>query len=171
MKLAGTLLTPRKIAWVLLIAGIAYFIHISPKTPVEFFDAAMCDQGVVQRYKLEKYDAIDPIGAAATRKLEEIISCARRMERAALLYDIANNPRRVDAKRLDVVEGWYHADETTKAILQANDPNYLALVRQLDAYRKENNNAAKPIGQAVNGVRAKAVSDKAFKAAILKIAM
>ena len=169
MKLRGTLATPRKVAWVLLIAGIAWFIHISPRTPLEFFDAAMRDQEIIQQYKMEKYDTIDLVGAAEWRKLEELFSCHRRVGRIALLYDIANNPQRVEEERLSIVDGFYEPDERTGAILRANDPIYRALATELDTRRKENQ--AKNIGLAANNVGAKAATDKVFMASIFKTEM
>ena len=169
MKLVGMLLTPRKIAWVLLIAGIAYFIHVSPRTPVEFFDAAVRDREVVQRYEMKKYDTINPVGATASRQLEEIFCCAGRMGRIALLYDIANNPQRVNEQRVWIVEGGYGADERTETILRANDPIYRELAKELDARRKENQ--AKNTRLALIDASRPAASDKAFKAAIFEIEM
>ncbi len=169
-KLTSTLLTPRKIAWVLLLAGIAYFIHISPKTPIEFFDAAVRDEEVVRQYRMKKFDMIDPVGAAAVRKSEELISCHRRMERLALLYDIANNPQRVDEERFSIAEGSYFSDESTEATLRANDESYRALAQQFDVCKKEYNKDQNLV-RVANGVVAKAESDRGFGEAVFRIEM
>ena len=92
-NLIETLLTPRKIAWVLVVAGIAYFIYTCPKTPVEFFDANTRDEAAIQELKVKRNKATDPTVAEASRRIDYLMLCQRRMDRIALLYDITNNPQ------------------------------------------------------------------------------
>jgi hypothetical protein len=135
-KLTKILLTPRKLAWVLVIAGIAYFIYVSPKNPVEFYDAAARDAAALRRYEIEEYKRIDPSRAASVQKLEDISSCCQRMGRIALLYDLAHNPKQVNSNKSSIIDGSY-SHERTDTILRADNESYRELARQLEKCRKE----------------------------------
>jgi len=117
-ELMKTLLTPRKIAWIVAFAGIVYFIYISPKTPVEFFDASVSDQAGIRELEVERNKWTDPARAAASRKMDELMSCSHRMDRIALQYDLTNNPQRVNLARSTIVEGFYSTDEHRQRILR-----------------------------------------------------
>ncbi len=147
-KLWKTLLTPRKAAWALVIAGIAYFIYISPKTRIEFFDADARDDAAISRCVIEKYKSIDPVGAGVFQEGEDLLSCCRRMRRIALLYDLTHNPK------------------STDAMLRANDESYRALAQQAERYRKEiANNKHR---RAADEVQARAAKDRVFQATIFR---
>jgi hypothetical protein len=136
-ELMKTLLTPRKIAWILVVTGIAYFIYVSPKTPVEFFDATMRDEAAICELKVEKNKMTDPAGAAASREIDELMSCKHRMDRIALLYDLTNNPQRVDSEKYSVFEAGYSTDQSTEAALRANNESYRATEQELKRRRKD----------------------------------
>jgi hypothetical protein len=147
-KLWKALLTPRKIAWVVVIAGIAYFIYVSPKTRVEFFDAEARDEAALGRCEIEKYKTIDPVGAAVFQKAEDLYSCCRQMRRIALLYDLAHNVK------------------STDAMLRANDKSYRALAQQAERYRKEMANDKHK--READDVQARVLKDHAFLAAVVR---
>ena len=102
------ILTPRKIAWFFVVVSMAYFICISPKTPVEFFDANMRDEAAIRELNDKKL--ANSAATARSKKMDELTSCAQRMERIALLYDLTNNPQRVNSAKLSIVEGFYPTD-------------------------------------------------------------
>ncbi|MGO8744958.1 MAG: hypothetical protein ACLQNE_03105 [Thermoguttaceae bacterium] len=135
--LRKTLLTPRKLAWILVIAGTAKFVSDSPKTPVEFFDTAVRDEAAIRGCEIEKYKMIDPAGAAASRELEDMWSCRRRMDRITLLYDLANNPKQVNRSKSSIIEGQYSSDESTDAILRTSDEHYRSLAQEFERRKRE----------------------------------
>ena len=166
-KLTRTLLTPRKIAWILVIAGIAYFIYVSPKTPIEFFDARARDEAAIRELKVEKNKMANPADAAASRKMDELMLCMQRMERIALLYDITNNPQRVNSCKDSIADGIYHTDKSSEAILRANDESYRATEQELERCRKDIQSDKR--GRAAGEVRHTPAEEKAFEAAIFRM--
>ena len=72
-KLIRSLLTPRKIAWFFVVSGITWFIYISPETPIEFFDANALDEAAVRAMTVEKNKIADPVGAAKSQKMDDLI--------------------------------------------------------------------------------------------------
>jgi hypothetical protein len=137
MRLMMFFLTPRKVAWVLVLGGAACFIYYSPKTPIEFFDAREIDRAAIQELKDARRRTIHPAVAAASRKLDELMSYSRQCDRIALLYDLANNPQRVNSSEVWIVDGFYSAEEDTVAALRANDESYRAAEREEERCRQE----------------------------------
>jgi hypothetical protein len=121
----------------LLISGILSFIYISPKTPVEFFDVNASDEAAIRELTAEKDKMTDSAGTAASHQMDELMSCKRRMDRIALLYDVANNPQRVNASKSSIVEGFYTADKGTEALLRATNESYRAAEQDLQQHRKD----------------------------------
>jgi hypothetical protein len=88
-------MTPRRVAWVLVLLGGAWFVQVSPRTPLEFFDAAVGDNAAIQRYTLEQYERLDPAAAAKARQYEELCACRQQLDRLGLLHELTQDPQRV----------------------------------------------------------------------------
>lgn len=157
---AGGFLTPRKVAWILTLSGIVWFVHISPKTPVEFFDAGVCDQEAVQRHSIEKYELIDSAGAAVARKVEAMDSTRRRKDRIALLYDLKHDPQRIQKEKISIIMGFYHPDAGTDKKLRADNEDYRALAKDFETKLAEAKD--KKFFRVINGLRETARKDRHF---------
>jgi hypothetical protein len=131
-------MTPRRVAWVLVLLGGAWFVQVSPRTPLEFFDAAVRDNAAIQRYTLAQYERLDPAAAAKARQYEELLACKQQMDRLGLLHELTHDPRRVQKQRDAVLGGHYDASERTDAVLKANDTAYRALAQRFDERRAAN---------------------------------
>jgi hypothetical protein len=162
-----TLLTPRTIAWILVIVGIAYFIYISPKTPIEFFDADARDEAAIRQLEGEKNKITDRTGVAASRNMNELMSYKRQMDRIAILYDMTHNPQRVNSSQSWIVEGLYFTDESTEAILRANNEVYRATEQKLQRCRKEVQSAKR--GRGAGAAKNTSADEKIFEAAVFRM--
>jgi hypothetical protein len=163
--LTNALVTPRKTAWVLVIAGVAYFIYISPKTPTEIFDANVSDEVAIRELNAKKMT--DPVAAAGARRMDQLMSCKQRMDRIALLYDLENDPQRVNSARLSIIEGFYSTDESTEATLRANNETYRATEQELDRCRKELQSDER--GRAVGEPKEPPTEQKVLEAAVFRM--
>jgi hypothetical protein len=85
----------------------------------------------------EKNKTAQPLAAAKSQKMDDFVSCEHRMERIALLYDIANNPQRVNSSKSSIVDGFYHTDESTEVKLRAKNENYRADQQELERLRND----------------------------------
>lgn len=130
--------TPRRVAWVLVLLGGAWFVQVSPWTPLEFFDAAVRDDAALQRYTLAQYERLDPAAAAKARAYEELLACRQQMDRLGLLHELTHDPQRVQKQRDAVLGGYYDPSERTDADLKANDAAYRALAQRFDERRAAN---------------------------------
>lgn len=135
MKTRVIRVIPRMIAWVVVLLGVAWFVHVSPKTPLEFFDAANDDSDAIERRKLQEYEKIDPAAAAEFRKREGNLSFIRQMHRIALIHDLTNDAAYVQEERPWIVEGSYYPGEKTDETLKARDERYRALAKKLEERR------------------------------------
>ena len=125
-NLSSTLLTPRKAAWTLVISGIVWFVYMSPKTPVEFFDAAAGDEASLREWEAKNTGVEKSAATAAKREQYELMSCHRQMQRIALVYDITHDPRHVNRCETSIVEGFYEPEEATVAVLRSENDSYRA---------------------------------------------
>ena len=131
-------LTPRKVAWALVLLASAWFVQVSPRTPLEFFDAAVRDNAALQRYTLVQYERLDPAAAAKARAYEELLACRQQMDRLGLLHELTHAPQRVQKQRDAVLGGYYEPSERTDADLKANDTAYRALAQRFEERRAAN---------------------------------
>jgi hypothetical protein len=123
------LVTPRKIAWVLVVAAVAWFIYASPKTPIQFFDAAARDRDALRGLNATE-TSIDQSEYA--QLMQKCADLSRQMDRIALLNDIAHDPHRVDSSKSSIVDGFYTTSETTKSMLSESDECYRNIAMELD---------------------------------------
>jgi hypothetical protein len=140
----GRRMALRLVAWGLLLLGIVCFVYVSPKTPVEFFDASVHDNDACQRRLIERYRRIDPARAEDIEAQDEFFSICNRMERIALLHDLATAPKRVEQERSHVIGGVYWPlDGTHEALLAENDAyRVLAKEREVRRVRLHERNAS-----------------------------
>lgn len=155
------LFTPRKAAWGLVIVGIGWFVYASPKTPLEFFDAGLRDRQAHERRMMDKYEQIDPVAAAAAGQAWEFFSTCARLDRIALLYDLAHNPQSVQQRYYDIVLGAYTPDANTDKTLRETDEQYRSLAKELQDRKADMK--AKSLFAAVNQLQKKAQEDRYFQ--------
>ncbi|MDD2706961.1 MAG: hypothetical protein PHV34_03045 [Verrucomicrobiae bacterium] len=129
--------TSRRIAWFFVILGLSWSVWVSPKTPVEFFDAAVRDANILTKRDMELFNKIDPAKAADVRKIEEMNSLRARMERISLVHDWLNHPKYVREQRSDIVWGFYTAHSGTETVLLAKNPEYLSLSEKFETLKTE----------------------------------
>jgi hypothetical protein len=122
--------------WAGVVVGIACFISVSPKTPLEFFDANTRDQAAIRELEAERNEQIDPEREASRRRMDELMSVKRQTDRIALMYDLANNPQRANSAKPFILEGFYSTDKGTEAILRATDENYRIAEHEFERLRK-----------------------------------
>ena len=169
-KLLRRYVTPRKIAWLLVLSGIAWFIYVSPKTPLAFFDAATRDSEELEKREMKKYESIDAEAAAKARVLNEMMSYGRQMDRLALTYDLSNDPTRVQQQKDWIVDGGYSADEQTDKTLRANDEQYRELAKAVAKCRTEYRSNETLISR-LQHMHDTAAKDKRFQEALMEMAM
>lgn len=135
-KFVRNLLTPRRVAWVAVVSGALCFTWASPKTPLEFFDAAVRDKAAIRELERREDVMSATEGEAAfSRDSDEIASLREKMERIALLYDLAKNPQRVNTDEVSIVAGSYWIDESTAATLRATDASFGAVEQDMERCR------------------------------------
>ena len=161
-------ITSRRVAWVLVLLGVAWFVHVSPKTPLEFFDAAVRDRDAIQRRTMEKYEMIDAAAATKTRKYDEMSSCGQQMDRIALVHDLTNDPTRVQGQRTSIIGGFYDPSKQTDEYLKVNNESYRALAKKLEELRAEIK-ANKELGSRRRDLDKIANSDRLFQEAIFRM--
>lgn len=133
-KKIATRVTARMFAWVLLLLGTAWFVTISPKNPIQFFDAAHRDRSAVISIVKESEEGRADHRAILYTQLFEI---RRDMERIALIFDMTSDPAQVRRERSSIIRGFYDASpETDKALAQA-DSTYRSLQAQFEQLRAE----------------------------------
>jgi hypothetical protein len=137
MPMRIAFILPRLTAWVLVVLGVGWFIHASPKTPLEFFDAVVGDGDAIRAREMEEYERIDPAVAAEIRRCDELLTYSRQMDRIALLHDLADAPQRVRSQKSWIVDGIYIRDEGTDEKMKASDEEYRTLAKKLEERRAE----------------------------------
>jgi hypothetical protein len=131
------ILTPRKIAWLLLLGLVAWFIAASPKTPPEFLAAANRQQEADKQHLIAEFNRIDPVRGADAAKLLQLNTISDSLRYMELNIDYKLNPRRVNANRDAVLLGAYQSTQITIDSLTKNSPEYQALLAKFDQLRNE----------------------------------
>lgn len=137
MKTYFIRIIPRMVAWILVLLGVGWFVHVSPKTPLEFLEAGFRDGHATQRRRMKNFRTIDATAADEFHKYEELFVCGEQMMRIALIYNITNNPTQVQEGRSFIISGGYYPSKRTEEYLKANNAEYRALVNQLEELRSE----------------------------------
>jgi hypothetical protein len=165
--------TPRKVAWALVLSGTAWFVYVSPKTPLEFFDAATRDAEELEEREMQKYESIDPEAAVAVRALNEIMWYGRHMDRLALIHDLASNPMRVQTQKHWIIDGGYSLDKDAAEALKESDDQYRDLAKAIATSRTNHKRymSNEALRNKVIEMRNIAAKDKRFKAATMEMGM
>lgn len=124
--------TIRTVTWIFVGAGIAWFVVASPKTPVEFFDAANRDNSAREALpNRADYQA----ATGQTLVLQQMSVVRRDMERIALQYDMTHDPARVQKEKSSIIFGFYDTSPRTRDALKQNNDTYSALQMQFGELR------------------------------------
>ena len=137
MKAYFMRITPRMVAWILVLLGVVWFVYVSPKTPLEFLEAGIRDGHATHRRMMKNFRTIDATAANEFHKYEDLSVCSEQMMRIALIYDITNNPTQVQERKSFIISGGYYPSERTVEYLKANNAEYRALVNQSEELRSE----------------------------------
>ena len=144
--------TPRKIAWVLLLGGAAWFVSISPKTPLQFFDAANRDYAASSAQSSDE----SPSSQARLyeiRLYEALMLVFDKKRRLELSYDMINDSARVHRCRGSILHGMYQASSQTRETLMRHNSAYQSLVKQIERGRLDLEAARQSRADAPNPVR------------------
>jgi hypothetical protein len=126
--------TPRRIVWVLLLGGVVWFVTISPKTPLQFFDAANRDDAASDSLSDMSSEQSASPRVRLYRALSSLIQEKHRIE---LSYDMINDPARVQRCRASIMHGVYLASPQTREMLVRNNGAYKAILEQIKSGRFE----------------------------------
>lgn len=121
-------------AWILVLAGLSWFVVVSPKNPVAFFDAALRDKSALDALETGKHDQALTGKELVFHKISETRNAMQRIE---LLYDMTNDSARVQKERSTIICGAYYASPKTQDVLIKNDNTYSLLQTQLEQLRVE----------------------------------
>jgi hypothetical protein len=135
------------VTWAILLILVAWFAYASPKTPLQFYDAAKRDWARGEQHQLARHQAADPAYAKQIEESAEILSCIFRQNRLELLYDLEHNPKHIRAERSAIVGGFYSPETGTKEHLLAASAEYRALAQQIEtrkAQRRSQMAASRP---------------------------
>ncbi|MDR0532656.1 MAG: hypothetical protein LBH01_01745 [Verrucomicrobiales bacterium] len=131
------LVTPRKIAWLVLLGLVSWFIISSPKTPPEFLAAANRQQEVDKQHLIAEFNRIDPVRGADAAKLLQLSTISDSLRYMELNIDYKLDRRWVNANRDAVLLGAYPSTQPTIDSLTKNSPEYQALLAKFDQLRNE----------------------------------
>lgn len=127
-------ITARMLAWVLLLSGLTWFVAVSPKTPVQFFDAANRDRYVIDSLTKQTGAENPDHGAVLLEQWSEV---RRDKERIALLFDMTNDPTQIQRERSSIIIGCYDASPETQNALAQTDGAYRSLQAQFEQLRAD----------------------------------
>lgn len=124
----------RMLAWVLLLSGATWFVAVSPKTPVQFFDAANRDHSVINSLSKPSEGENPDHRANLFAQLSEV---RREKERIALIFDMTNDTTQVQRERSSIIIGFYDASPQTQNALAQTDCTYRSLQDQFEQLRAD----------------------------------
>jgi hypothetical protein len=120
--------------WVLLLGGGIWFGFTSPKTPLQFFDAANRDESAIDTRTAQRSD---PIPSNRAQTLQTLKSVNQAMNRMALSYDITRDPASVQLEQSSILMGFYDASPQTREALMQNNDSYRSLAEQFEKLRMD----------------------------------
>ena len=158
---------------VLVLLCVMWFVHVSPKTPLEFFDTATRDSDAIQRRTMEKYEMINAVASAEIRKFDMLPSLGQQMQRIALVHDLTNHPTQVQKQKFSIISGSYDCDKRTVEYLKANSEEYRALAKNLAECRTKikEMKANRELSSRLKYLQSIVDRDKLFHMAIFRMVM
>lgn len=135
-SLAKPPVVSRILAWIILLLSLGWFYLSSPKTPLDFFDAACRDSSVAEaraaallREKAPETPPVEDLDVEMERLMRE-------MGRIALEYDLSADPQNVRKERSSVVFGYYSPGEATRGVLLRENARFAELYATMESLKQ-----------------------------------
>ena len=135
--MTNQLFTPRKIAWLVLLSLVAWFVVASPKTPQQFFAAANGEHERDKQRLIAEFDKIDPVRSVDAQKLLQLHTLSDEMRSMELDFDCQRNAAHVKANRKGVLLGAYASTPDSIETLTRNNDQYRSLLAAFNQLRAD----------------------------------
>ncbi len=126
--------TPRGIAWILLLSGSVWFVATSPKNPQQFYDAGCFDRITLDKRTEQQANQIP---SKHVQTLQALNSLDRKMDRMTLSYDLIHHPARVQQERPFILLGSYDSSPETHETMIQNNSTYSSLSEQFEKMKMD----------------------------------